>query len=159
MNFNGWLHIIGATSGLILGMIVLVAPKLGKLHRVLGLGYLASMITVNISALTIYRETGNIGAFHILAVVSLITLALGYNEVARKRKTKGWLERHGIFMSWSYVGLVAAGVSQYVSHYVPVDPTLGNIAASVLLFVIGGILAFTLVPRTVRELSRRPSRS
>ncbi len=157
MSFNGWMHVIGAASGLVLGAVVLFAPKFGKFHRTAGLGYLISMVLVNISALTIYRETGSIGAFHILAMVSLITLGLGYNEVIRRRKTSGWLTRHGIFMSWSYVGLVAAGLSQFVSHNLPLNATVANFGTSLLVFVVGGILIFKLVPRVcglVRQAAR-----
>ena len=159
MEINGWIHVIGVTNGLILGAVVILVPKLTKLHRVLGLGYLVSMVAVNVSALTIFRETGSVGPFHILAVVSLVTLGLGYNEVVRKRKTKGWLERHGIYMAFSYVGLVAAGASQFASNYLPVAPLVGNLGASVLVFVIGGILTMTLVPRTVRGQSGGASRT
>ncbi len=158
MSAMGWIHVIGVTNGLILGAVVIFAPKLTKIHRVLGLGYLFSMLAVNVSALTIYRETGSVGPFHILAVIGLLTLGLGYNEVARKRKRSGWLERHGIFMSFSYVGLVAAGASQFASHNLPLDPVLGNVGASMLVFVIGGIPTMTLVPRTIRSLSRRSAR-
>lgn len=146
MSFGGWLHVIGAASGLVLGAVVLFAPKFGKFHRTAGMGYLISMVLVNISALTLYRETGTIGAFHILAVISLITLGLGYNEVVR-RKHSGWLTRHAMFMAWSYVGLVAAGLSQFVSHNLPLDATVANFGTSVLVFMVGGILIFKLVPR------------
>jgi uncharacterized membrane protein len=153
MAWNTWIHIIGVTSALILGAVVLFAPKIGKLHRVMGLGYLGSMGAVNFSALTMYRQTGEAGPFHILAAISLFGLSLGYVEVLRKRK--GWMERHGVFMSWSYVGLVAAGLSQVLSTYVLMDSVLGIMATSVGTSILGGVLIFTLVPRTVRNLSGR----
>ena len=153
MEWNTWMHIMGATGGLILGAVVVLLPKLGKQHRWLGYGYLVSMVAVNLSALTMYRQSGDFGPFHILALISLAGLTVGYGEALRRRP--GWLIRHGVWMSWSYVGLIAAGISQVVSSYIWIDSALGVIAVSTVTVIIGGALIFTLVPRAIRNLSGR----
>lgn len=53
---------------------------------------------------------------------------------------KGWLELHYEFMNWSYVGLVAAAVSEVLTR-LPSSPFWGAVlAGSLAVFLIGGIL-------------------
>jgi len=63
---------------------------------------------VNATALCIYRLTGRFNLFHALAVASLGMLAAGLAQVVPRRRPRNWLWRHYQYMSWSFVGLLAA---------------------------------------------------
>lgn len=111
-------------------------------HRRMGRAYLAAMLVLNTSALTIYEDSpGSLGVFHYLSFLSLATLAAGL--------ASNWLGRslgavmvHGHFMAWSYVGLVAAGAGQAASAL------SAPVGASIIgILLIGGALVHTRVPR------------
>jgi len=75
-----------------------------------------------------------------VALGSLITLIAGFDPAYLHFSRKGWLELHYEFMNWSYVGLVAAAVSE-VSTRIPSSPFWGAVlAGSLAMFVLGGIL-------------------
>ena len=95
----------------------------------MGRGYGAAMLGVNLTALMIYELFGRFGPFHWTALASLATLLVGYWSVRRKRP--GWRYRHAYFMTGSYVGLLAAAVSETASR-VPGWP----FGASVIISVI-----------------------
>ena len=108
MHAIGVLHVSLALAAVGTGAAVLRAEKGTRRHRRLGRIYALAMLGLNASALLIYRLFGRFGPFHILALVSLATLAAGVLPAWRKRPTGAWLARHYWFMTWSYVGLLAA---------------------------------------------------
>lgn len=137
------IHVTAASLALIIGMIVLAMPKGTRRHRLFGRGYVALMLAVNVAALTIYEDsTSGFGVFHYLALVSLVTIAVGIGFVIFRRSIRQWRLMHAHMMAWSYVGLAAAATGQAGTSLV------GNagwpIAAT--LFV-GGILVQMQVPR------------
>jgi uncharacterized membrane protein len=135
-----WAHITTATIALTAGACVLLASKGTRLHRWIGYTYFFSMLTLNISALFIYQLTGYFGPFHGAALASLITLIAGFIPVYFRIPHGGWLELHFEFMSWSYVGLVAAGASEIATR-VPSSPFWPAVFVSTMaIFSIGGYL-------------------
>src|SRR6185295_9823599 len=54
---------------------VLVERKGTMTHRLIGCGYVAAMILLNVTALGLYRLTGHFGPFHALALVGLLAAA------------------------------------------------------------------------------------
>lgn len=132
-------HIGTAVSALILGLGVLLTRKGTRLHKQLGYAYFFNMLGLNLSALFIYRLTGHFGPFHGAALASLITLVAGFIPTYLRLPRGRWLELHYEFMNWSYVGLVAAGVSEAVTR-LPSSPFWQAVAVSTLVvFLIGGI--------------------
>lgn len=67
----GQLHLAAALMALAAGGLMLRRPKGTRSHRRSGWLYVASMLTLNGTALLIYRLTGRFGPFHIAALVSL----------------------------------------------------------------------------------------
>ena len=108
----GTIHVVLAIAALILGATVACRSKGDRRHRTLGYFYAISLLSVNVSALSVYEDSAGVGPFHILAVVSLVTLISGFIPAFLRRPVSSWLDLHAYFMSWSYVGLVAAGVAQ-----------------------------------------------
>ena len=71
------------------------------------------MVGLNLTAFFIYRLFGGFGIFHGLALLSLFTVLVGYVYVIRRKPRDRWLELHYEYVSWSYVGLLAAAVAEF----------------------------------------------
>lgn len=157
----GTVHVIFAIAALIIGAVVAFRPKGGRSHRTLGYFYAILLLTVNVSALSVYEEAVGMGPFHFLAIISLITLISGFIPAFLRRPVSSWLDLHAYFISWSYVGLVAAGVAQIVTIWsdLPAQFTVG--LPSMLVVIIGGVLIHTRVPKILSVLAsgrRQPNR-
>lgn len=96
---------------MVVGAVVISRRKGTRSHRRLGWIYAVSMLGLNVTALMIYRLFGGFGPFHVAAIASLATL-LGGMYFVIARPTRNWLALHYSFMSWSYVGLLAAAASE-----------------------------------------------
>ncbi len=108
----GTVHLGAALLSVAAGAFVLLRPKAGALHRRSGYVYASAMTLMNLTALSLYRLTGTVNFFHIAAVASLVTLAVGLGFAIRRRPATVWIELHYRMMSWSYVGLLAALVAE-----------------------------------------------
>ena len=139
VQFVATFHIVASISALIIGLWVVLTRKGTGLHRWLGYAYFFNMLGLNISALFIYRLTGHFGPFHGAAIASGITLIAGFVPAYLRYPRKGWLDLHYEFMNWSYVGLIAAGVSE-VATRLPSAPFWPAVVASMFaVFLFGGI--------------------
>lgn len=107
----GLLHLVFSLLAMVSGIWVLVTTKGTKDHRRIGYFYVVCMLGLNLSAFFIYHLFGRFGVFHWLAVVSLVTLALGVVPVIRKTQPN-YRVTHFIFMYWSVIGLYCAAVSE-----------------------------------------------
>lgn len=155
-----WVHFIAVLAALGLGAVQLVAAKGGVLHRQSGRVYVVAMLLGNAGALTSYR--GGVNIFHVFAIVSLVSLALGMLSLRAwlRRGGPARLRSHQIHMAFSYLGLVMAGVSQALTNprfglAVTMSPAAfwGAFAAiNIVLYGLGSwaIFARLAVPRTTR---------
>ncbi len=159
----GIIHLASAILSLILGPIIFLITKGTRLHILLGRIYVVAMVTLNLTALCIYRLFGGFGAFHVLALISLLVLLAGFAAVYWKRPPNTWMHNHYRAMGWSYVGLLAAGVAEAVVRI----PFLRNISggwvhfgilvlvASLIVCVIGGYLIARFEKHTVSRFVPR----
>lgn len=137
--FTSGFHIATAISALIFGLCVLFIRKGTRLHKQLGYAYFFNMLGLNISALFIYQLTGHFGPFHVAALASLLTLVAGFIPAYLHLPRGRWLEFHYEFMNWSYVGLIAAGVSEAATR-LPSAPFWPAVVASMFaVFLLGGM--------------------
>ncbi|MBK7317330.1 DUF2306 domain-containing protein [Candidatus Villigracilis affinis] len=137
--FVSTFHMVSAVSALIFGACVLLARKGTRLHKQLGYAYFFNMLGLNLTALFIYQLTGHFGPFHGAALASLLTLLAGFIPAYLRLPHGRWLEFHYEFMNWSYVGLIAAGVSE-VATRLPSAPFWPAVVASMfVVFLLGGI--------------------
>lgn len=133
-------HIGSAISALAFGLGVILTRKGTRLHKQLGYAYFFNMLGLNISALFIYRLTGRFGPFHAAALMSLVTLIAGFIPAYLRLPHGRWLELHYEFMNWSFVGLLAAGVSEATTR-LPSAPFWPAVFAGTLaVFWLGGML-------------------
>jgi uncharacterized membrane protein len=112
MSALGWVHTVSAVAALVSGAAVLVRRKGTRAHRRLGCVYVGSVVVLNATALLVYRLFGGFGPFHVAALLSLATIAGGVLPAVRRRPAGRWVERHYWWMTFSYVGLVAAAASE-----------------------------------------------
>jgi uncharacterized membrane protein len=115
MNILGLFHTVCALVALGSGAAVLLRRKGTRSHRRIGRVYVGSMLMLNVTALMIYRLFGGFGPFHVAAVASLLTVVAGIVPAVR-RKPANWVEHHYAWMTWSYVGLCAAGISEVATR-------------------------------------------
>jgi uncharacterized membrane protein len=140
VQFLSGFHVGTAISALVFGLCVFFTHKGSRLHKQFGYAYFFNMLGLNLSALLIYRLTGHFGPFHGAALASLLTLIAGFAPAYLRLPNGRWLELHYEFMSWSYVGLVAAGASEALTR-LPSAPFWPAVLVSTLaVFTVGGIL-------------------
>lgn len=148
----GLIHALLGLAALFLGLSIVLRPKGTGVHRVVGSGYVASMLLLNVTALMIYDLYGRFGPFHIAALVSLATVAAGFVPVFTRRPRQGWMGLHANFMCWSYVGLVAAFVSEVAVRVPGVGFNTAVIVAIGIVVAAGALLIRTRVPRILSRL-------
>ncbi len=148
-------HVLAAFSALLVGAAALLLPKGTHTHRVIGTVYALALVAVNVAAMSLHREN-TFGVFHVLAVVSMVTIAVGLSPLLLGRRSPPMIATHAYCMAWSYAGLVAAGCGQLAEA---VDQGDGAWPVPVVIgavLLISGIVIFGKVPSTLdRMLAER----
>jgi uncharacterized membrane protein len=139
MSTLGWFHTTFAVLAMLFGAVVVLRRKGTRSHRTIGWIYVISMLGLNITAFMIYRLFGHFGPFHFAAVASLLTILAGMYVVI-VRPNKNWLALHYSFMSWSYVGLLAAAASEAGTRIKAFHFWWAVLIATALVIGIGGFL-------------------
>ena len=135
---TGLIHLVSSCFALFFGTITLVLTKGTKAHRMIGYLYVGSMFILLLSAFLIYDLFGGFGIFHVAAIISTFTLAIGMIPAIR-RKRPDWPVVHFSWMYWSVIGLYAAFVSEMFTRYIPRDFfTLVGLGTG-LVMLVGGI--------------------
>jgi hypothetical protein len=76
------------------------------------------MVGVIVTAFSIYDLTGKFGPFHVAASLSAVTLSAGLYHVLARRPQYNWIVWHAEWMSWSYIGLIAALTAESLTRFV-----------------------------------------
>jgi len=118
MSTLGVVHTVFSFLAILFGALVVLLDKGTRWHRTWGHLYAVCMMGLAVTALFIYRLTGSFGPFHMFAIVALVTLGLGLGTVLLRRPRKNWMEAHAYWMSWSYVGLLAAFAAESLTRFV-----------------------------------------
>jgi uncharacterized membrane protein len=155
MDRLGIAHTGLAVLALALGAAVVARRKADRLHRTTGHLYVASMLGVNVTALHIYDLFGVFGPFHAAAVVSLCTIVAGIVPVVIRRPRQRWFQMHAYFMSWSYVGLLAAAASELAVRLPAAPFAPAVLGVTLLVTVAGGVFIHGKGGWLVRRALRR----
>ena len=150
----GTAHVVAASSALLLGLVVLVRGKGDAWHVRLGRVYVAVMLAAVVPVLFVYDITGRPGPFHALAVVSLLTTALGWLSVLRWGRSRPGVVAHGRFMAWSWIGVLTAGLGQLANHRWPQESPWPVLLAVGVATLIGALAVPVLVSRAL-QVGRR----
>lgn len=133
----GWFHLASAVLAMVAGAFVLAAKKGTTQHKRVGYTYTVAMVMVCASALGIYNLTGRFGIFHMMAVVSFLTLIFGMLPLIVKSVPQRYKGVHIWFMYYSVLGLYAAFASE-LSVRVPDKPFFAMVGiATATVFVVG----------------------
>ena len=130
-------HLSFALVALASGTAVVLGAKGTPLHVRLGKLFVVAMVGTNATAFMIYDLHGGFGQFHVAAAASTLAMLPGVWAVVGPKTDPRWLPRHAFYMSWTYVGLVAAGVAQIASRVLPF-PFDANVALSIAIVVLAG---------------------
>jgi uncharacterized membrane protein len=151
----GTAHVAFALLAIASGAWVLLRRKGDAAHRWRGWVYVGSMVGLNITALLVYDLTGSFGPFHAMAIASLVGVLIGVVYVRRRRPPNRWRYLHATWMSWSYVGLLAAAAAE-VATRLPESPFWWMVlVASGAVMAVGGLLIARLLPRALEPRTRR----
>ncbi len=115
---TGLIHTIAACCALLAGLVIFSRPKATTAHRILGYTYATSMIVVIATALTLYHLTRSFNFLHFFALVATPPLLLGLSFAIIRRPPHTWVGRHYYWMSWSYIGLVAAFAAEMTTRVI-----------------------------------------
>jgi len=177
MSAIGWIHLVASVASVVLGAVVLRrVPKGGRQHRQLGWAYVVAMVTVNATAFMIYRLFGGFGPFHVAAIISIAGIVAGTLSARRARRAgqaqqelqrAHLVEVHYWWMTFSYVGLIAALASEAITRLPATRAMAGGAGAifgaavggaTALVFAVGSYLIVTRRARTLAKL-RSPGQS
>jgi uncharacterized membrane protein len=156
----GWIHTIAASTALVAGAAVLLTRKGTRRHRQVGWVYVASMLLLNGTALLIYRLFGRFGPFHVGAIFSFVTVVAGTAAALGARRARARrdpvararaLERHYQWMTWSYVGLAAAAVSEIATRMPALRPRPGHGMAFGITVAVATLLVIGVGAQLIRR--------
>lgn len=155
MNTLGWVHSSLSITAIASGTAVLLSPKGTRWHRLTGYFYVAAMLGLNISALMIYRLFGFFGPFHWAALFSLATLLAGFIPAWRRKPQGSWILLHANMMAWSFIGLLAAAVSEITTRFLHYPFGATVLLSSCLVFLVGGLMNARKIPEAIAAMKNR----
>jgi uncharacterized membrane protein len=116
-------HVVSALVAIAAGAVTFLLPKGGRRHRQVALIYVAAMVVTTsvvafVPATVLPFGDSGYGFFHLFIVVGLVSSLLGLFGLYKWRRTrdKAWLRMHQMRFSFSYAGLLMAGVSQPLTN-------------------------------------------
>jgi uncharacterized membrane protein len=144
LTLPGAIHTVLAASGIVIGLIQLLRRKGGSIHRALGYAFVYAMLVADGTAMLVFQFTGRFNILHVGAIVNLVCIIAAIVPVLRSPRPSNWRNQHYYWMSWSYVGLLAAAATEVVvrtGHLATREQAWAVTAAtSVLATVIGFVL-------------------
>lgn len=149
----GTIHTVLAAAGIVLGLVQFLTRKRGSLHRAVGYAFVYAMLVADCAALLVFQFTGVFNILHVGVLTSLACIAAGLWPVLHSPRRTDWREKHYLWISWSYVGLLAAAVTELAVRTLP----LGN-AGQAWLVTLSVTLVVTLVGRAL-IIRHRPAAS
>jgi uncharacterized membrane protein len=147
---TGSFHATLAALCIVVGAVQLIRPKRGAGHRARGYAFVYAILIADGAAMMLYRFTGAFNIFHVGALVNLILVIAAIVPVLRTPRPANWKLWHYHFIAWSYVGLIAAALTETVVRLsYPITPASAwSVAAvvSALVTAIGYVLIRRYTP-------------
>jgi uncharacterized membrane protein len=139
----GMFHTACGALALILGLWIFVRTNGTRTHVQAGWAYVVCIVCLDGSALELYDLTGGFNIFYALALFSLAMVAAGVLQVLGRRRWRKWMWRHYQYMSWSYVGLVAATCNEAFVRVPPLQRLAAGAPKLTPLLVMSAIVAIS----------------
>jgi uncharacterized membrane protein len=144
LTLPGSIHAVLAMLGIVVGSIQLLRPKGGSMHRALGYAFVYTMLVADGTAMLVFQFTGRFNILHVGAIVNLLCIVLAIVPVLRSPRPSNWKNQHYYWISWSYVGLLAAAATELVVRTSPSatreQAWMVTAATSVVVTAIGYVL-------------------
>ncbi len=131
------IHTTFAIAAVISGAIILARKKGDVFHTRLGKMFVASMILVNLTAFALWPKYG-FSFFQPLALWNLVWVLFGY-YYAVKKPNKNWLISHYYFITYAYVGVLAAGAARIPFSF-GLSPGLSAFVAIAVVFCVSAYI-------------------
>lgn len=154
----GYFHTGCGVLALLLGAWIILTEKGTRRHILAGWAYVVCMAFLNLSSLCLYNLTGSFNVFHFLAILSLVMVGIGISQVVRRRSR--WLWRHYQYMTWSYVGLLAATCNEAFVRVPPLQHLTERngqslpLLAMTAIVVLSGVVIFAMQERVLARYKR-----
>lgn len=168
MGVLGQVHTAFSLIGVFAGGVVFLMTKGTRWHRTFGHIYFTAMTGMIVTSFSIYDLTGSFNGLHWAALLSAITLGMAMFHVLTRRPKNNWMVWHSNWMSWSYVGLIAALFAEIVTRIVVplAAPILdqsqlwslfwGLVLLMALVVSVAGLYLIKIqLPRTLKRLQTR----
>jgi uncharacterized membrane protein len=144
LTLPGAIHTALAMLGIVVGLIQFLRPKRGPTHRARGYAFVYAMLVADGAALLVFQFTGRFNILHAGAIANLVCIVLAIVPVLRTPRRSNWKNQHYYWMSWSYVGLLAAAATELVvrtSHLATREQAwMITAAVSALVTAIGYVI-------------------
>ena len=114
LTLAGAIHTMLAMFGIMVGLAQLLRPKRGPGHRARGYAFVYAMLVADGTAMLVFQFTGRFNILHIGAIANLACIVFAVIPVLRSPPPPNWKNQHYYWISWSYVGLLAAAATELV---------------------------------------------
>ena len=128
----GMAHTVLSALGLVLGAEQMLRRRRDRWHRWFGYAYVAAMVSGDLAILTVYRFNGHFNAFHVGALANLLCIGMALQPMLARPRPLQWRLKHYMWISWSYVGLWAAALTEFIVRTQPLSGKGASIVATIL---------------------------
>jgi len=142
----GTAHVVAATLGLLSGAIQLTRTRRDATHRRIGYVYVSAMAISNVTALLVYRFTGGFNIFHALAIYNLFNVSMALRPMLANPRPWQWRRQHYMWVAYSYAGLSAAALTEFLVRVMGMDGWLGAAVGTPPVILIGAVLIHHFAP-------------
>ncbi len=155
----GAIHTVLAMLCIVVGLLQLVRPKRGPGHRARGYAYVYAMVVADGAIMLVYRFTGQFNLFHAAAILNLTCIVFAIIPVLRSPRPANWKLQHYYWISWSYVGLLAAAATEFVVRTVGLATRSQAWTVSAVISIVVSSIAYILIERCRPASEARPTAS
>ena len=157
LTLPGAIHTVLAMLCIVVGLIQLVRPKRGPGHRARGYAFIYAMLVADGAIMLVYRFTGQFNIFHGAAILNLVSIVLAIVPVLRSPRPPNWKLQHYYWISWSYVGLLSAAVTEFVVRTVGLATRGQAWTVSAVITIVVSAIGYVLIERYRPASEARPA--
>jgi uncharacterized membrane protein len=143
----GAIHTAAAAVGIVTGATQVIRTRRDAFHRRMGYAYITAMVIADVSVMTVFEFTGHFNAFHFFALFNLFSMAMALRPMLMKPRPFQWKINHYMWIGWSYVGLCAAGATEFLLRVPKVHWVIATGAGTMSVMIIGGYLVTRFRPK------------
>jgi uncharacterized membrane protein len=132
LSVAGWIHTIFSCIGILVGAEQVLRTRRDRLHKWFGYVYVTCMVIGDLAILTVYRFNGHFNAFHVGALANLLCIAMALQPMLARPRPLQWKLKHYLWICWSYVGLWAAALTEFIIRPQPLPGRGATLVATIV---------------------------